>query len=96
IDAAQNCRAWSEFAAACAILFALQDRVGRRGFADGLTASVSGMGRIGQTATTGDPTIMSSLKAAMVSSVMDRGRCTAHSSFCFKRPAPKSGCGRRA
>jgi hypothetical protein len=38
----------------------------------------------------GNPTMGSSLRAAMVSSVMYRARCTAHSSFCSSRMEPTS------
>jgi hypothetical protein len=50
--------------------FADKDRVPRRGVAEGFSTTVSGMGRIGQMATAGNPTAASSLKVAMVSSVM--------------------------
>jgi hypothetical protein len=48
----------------------ISDRVPWRGVAERLTATISGMGRIGQIAAAGNPTIASSLKAAMVSRVM--------------------------
>jgi hypothetical protein len=64
------------------------DRVPRRGVADGWTMTISGLGRIGQMATAGNPTIGSSHKAAMVSSVMQRARWAAHSSCCSNRMAP--------
>jgi len=42
---------------------------------------ISGMGRVGQTAIAGMLMEASSRMLAMVSSVMSRLRCTAHSSF---------------
>jgi hypothetical protein len=48
----------------------------------------TGMSRIDQAATAGSPNIGSSLKGAMVSSVMYLARCTTHSSFCSNRIAP--------
>jgi hypothetical protein len=56
------------------ILLIIDDRVSWSGVADALTARVSGMGRVGQMATAGDPTMGSSLKTAIVSSVMWRER----------------------
>jgi hypothetical protein len=49
----------------------------------------TGMSRIDQAATAGSPTIESSLKGAMVSSVMYLARCTAHSSFCSSNTNPR-------
>ena len=46
------------------------DRVPGRGVADGRATAISGMGRVGQMTMAGNPTTGSSLKAAMVSSVM--------------------------
>jgi hypothetical protein len=67
---------------------AIRDRVPWRGVADGLTTTIPGLGRIGQITMAGNPTMGSSLKAAMVSSVMSRARWTAHSSFRSSRIAP--------
>src|ERR1700730_6319409 len=50
--------------------------------------AVTGIGRAGQLAIAGRLTVGSSLNGAMVSSVMYRARCTAHSSFCSSRMAP--------
>ena len=45
-------------------------RVPGRGVASGAITVVAGVGRVGQAATAGSPTMGSSLKGAMVSSVM--------------------------
>jgi hypothetical protein len=47
-----------------------KDRVPWRGVADGLTTTISGVGRIGQITIAGNPTTGSSLSTAIVSSVM--------------------------
>jgi hypothetical protein len=65
-----------------------KDRVPRRGVADGVVAALSGMGREDQRATAGRLMKGSSLKGAMVSSVMYLVRWTAHSSFCSSSRAP--------
>ena len=48
----------------------MPDHVPRRGVAEGSAMTIAGLGRIGQMATAGNPTMASSLSVAMVSSVM--------------------------
>ena len=55
-----------------------------------LASALSGKGRVGQMTIAGNPTRLSSLRAAMVSRVMYRARWTAHSSFCSNKIAPTS------
>ena len=51
-------------------VFQYSDRVPRSGVADGMVAAMAGVGRAGQPARAGRLTMGSSLKGAMVSSVM--------------------------
>ena len=65
------------------------DRVPLRGVS-GSGVGAFRQGRVGQMTTVGNPTRLSSLRAAMVSRVMHRVRWTAHSSFCSNKIAPTS------
>src|SRR5262249_5986850 len=62
--------AYSGICAAVSSGSALIDRVPCRGVADGGSAAIFGVGRIGQAATAGSPTRGSSLTGAILSSVM--------------------------
>lgn len=58
---------------------------------DGRAIVVSGGGRIGQLAMIGRPTMGSPPGRAAASSVLERARCRARSSFCASRMAPSFG-----